>query len=146
MATTTEDMRLTGEDWLHLIMIFGPILLILFLLVTPKEAIGCGPDRRSLRRQPAAATPRPGSSNWRRIRPATPAPPAGGRRPCWRCSSSSTRNSATGRASCSAALGDAGILISTLYLMFLAVSVIDFCLNFTGLSGFIALDILNLLR
>ena len=44
------------------------------------------------------------------------------------------------------ALSNAGILVSTLYLMFLAVSVIDFCLNFTGLSNFIATDIIHLLR
>ena len=31
------------------------------------------------------------------------------------------------------ALSDAGILVATLYLMFLAVSIIDFCLQFTGL-------------
>jgi len=38
----TEDMKLSRADRLNLIMIFGPILLILFLLLTPKEAIGCG--------------------------------------------------------------------------------------------------------
>jgi TRAP-type uncharacterized transport system fused permease subunit len=44
------------------------------------------------------------------------------------------------------ALSDAGILISTLYLMFLAVSIIDFCLKFTGLPVFISLDVLEWLR
>jgi TRAP-type uncharacterized transport system fused permease subunit len=44
------------------------------------------------------------------------------------------------------ALSNSGVLISTLYLMFLAVSIIDFCLNFTGLSDFIALDILGWLQ
>ena len=44
------------------------------------------------------------------------------------------------------ALSGSGVLISTLYLMFLAVSIIDFCLNFTGLSDFIALDVLGWLR
>lgn len=38
----TDDMRLTRQDWIHLAMIIAPILLILVLLVTPKEAIGCG--------------------------------------------------------------------------------------------------------
>ncbi|MEN0000797.1 MAG: TRAP transporter large permease subunit, partial [Pseudomonadota bacterium] len=41
------------------------------------------------------------------------------------------------------ALSDAGILISTLYLMFLAVSIIDFCLSFTGLPVFLSLDVLT---
>ena len=44
------------------------------------------------------------------------------------------------------AFSGSGVLISTLYLMFLAVSIIDFCLNFTGLSDFIALDVLGWLR
>ncbi|HAD27917.1 MAG TPA: C4-dicarboxylate ABC transporter, partial [Rhodobacteraceae bacterium] len=37
----TEDMKLTGEDRLHLIQIFGPVLLVLILLLTPKDAVGC---------------------------------------------------------------------------------------------------------
>ena len=43
-------------------------------------------------------------------------------------------------------LSKAGILISTLYLMFLAVSIIDFCLNFTGLPTFLSLDVLQWLQ
>ena len=44
------------------------------------------------------------------------------------------------------AFSDAGILISTLYLMFLAVSIIDFCLKLTGLPFFISLDVLQWLQ
>jgi TRAP-type uncharacterized transport system fused permease subunit len=44
------------------------------------------------------------------------------------------------------ALSDAGTLISTLYLMFLAVSIIDFCLKFTGMPFFISLDVLQWLQ
>ena len=40
------------------------------------------------------------------------------------------------------AMSQGGILISTLYLMFLAVSIIDFCLSFTGLPVFLSLDVL----
>jgi TRAP-type uncharacterized transport system fused permease subunit len=40
------------------------------------------------------------------------------------------------------AMSDAGVLIATLYLMFLAVSIIDFCLSFTGLPVFLSLDVL----
>ena len=43
------------------------------------------------------------------------------------------------------ALAESGITISTLYLMFLAVTVIDVCLNFTGLSKFVAIDVLRFL-
>ena len=38
----TEDMMLSRQDFLNLGMIFGPILLILALLLTPKDAVGCG--------------------------------------------------------------------------------------------------------
>jgi len=43
------------------------------------------------------------------------------------------------------ALAESGITISSLYLMFLAVTVIDVCLNFTGLSKFVAIDVLRFL-
>ena len=44
------------------------------------------------------------------------------------------------------ALSNAGALISTLYLMFLAVTIIDFCLRFTGLPNYISLDVLGWLK
>jgi TRAP-type uncharacterized transport system fused permease subunit len=44
------------------------------------------------------------------------------------------------------ALSDAGVLIATLYLMFLAGSIIDFCLSFTGLPVFLSLDVLSWLN
>lgn len=43
VGKATADMRLSRQDWINLQMIFAPILRTLFLLVTPKEAIGCGP-------------------------------------------------------------------------------------------------------
>jgi len=44
------------------------------------------------------------------------------------------------------ALAQAGVLVSTLYLMFLAITVIDVCLNFTGLAKFVAVDVLAFLK
>ena len=38
----TPEMMLNGQDRLNLLMILLPILLILMLLITPKEAVGCG--------------------------------------------------------------------------------------------------------
>jgi TRAP-type uncharacterized transport system fused permease subunit len=43
-------------------------------------------------------------------------------------------------------LSQAGVTISTLFLMFLAVTVIDVCLNFTGLAKFVAIDVLGFLN
>ena len=148
----TPDMMLTGQDRLNLLMIFAPILLILVLLVTPKEAVGCGPLGAlfGIETQVVAGTCRApdlpflfqvfqnaagdaGGAGWWAVMvlsllffldPGVRAKPS----------------------QLLAALADAGILIATLYLMFLTVSVIDFCLNFTGLSGFIARDVLSGLR
>jgi TRAP transporter 4TM/12TM fusion protein len=148
----TADMRLNRDDKINLIMIFGPILLILFLLLTPKEAIGCGPIsalfgvERIIEAGACRVETLPfllqllqnsagdaGSAGWwavmllivlmfldRDVR----------RQP----------------SKIVIALTNAGINLSTLYLMFVAVSIIDFCLNFTGLSGFIALDVLGWLK
>jgi TRAP transporter 4TM/12TM fusion protein len=152
VGEASDDMRLTREDKIHLLMIFAPILLILGLLLTPKEAVGCGPlaglwgVTQIITETGCRAENLPwlleliqnsvgdaGSAGWwatallmvlffldREIR----------QRP--------------GRII--SALADAGLLVSRLYLMFLAVSVIDFCLNFTGLSNYIAVDIVGWLR
>ena len=37
----TDDMLLDRNDWLQLLQIFAPVLLVLMLLLTPKDAIGC---------------------------------------------------------------------------------------------------------
>ena len=148
----TEEMILTGEDYKNLIMIFAPILLILFMLITPKEAVGCGvlgslfgvnqviengvcrayelPWLFQLFQNSAGDA---GSAGW------------------WATALLMVlffldKNIRLNPSKLAHALSDAGILVSTLYLMFLAVSVIDFCLNFTGLSNFIATDIIHLLR
>ena len=39
----TDDMHIGRQDILNLIMIFLPILIILVLLLTSKENVGCGP-------------------------------------------------------------------------------------------------------
>ena len=41
-GTLTEDMRISGQDILHLSQILLPILLIIILLLTPKDLVGCG--------------------------------------------------------------------------------------------------------
>ena len=148
----TEDMHLSRQDILNLVMIFGPILLILSLLLTAKEAVGCGPLGSLLgaitidQGGRCIANDLPwflqivqnsagdaGSAGWWAVAllcvllfldPAMRAAPM----------------------KLIDAFANAGFLISTLYLMFLAVSIIDFCLNLTGLSEFIALDVLAWLR
>lgn len=148
----TEEMHLSRQDILNLIMIFGPILLILVLLLTPKEAVGCGlmgwvlgaervivdgvcraqdlPWLLQLYQNSAGDA---GSAGWWAVfllmfllfvDPQMRARP---------------RRFLD-------ALANAGYLVSTLYLMFLAVSIIDFCLKLTGLPIFISLDVLQWLH
>lgn len=152
IGKVTQDMILSRQDKFYLIMIFAPIGLILFLLLTPKEAIGCGPTgvflgiETVITGDKCRAVDLPfflqilqnsagdaGSAGW------------------WALMllvvmmfldadiRANPRKLVT-------ALTDAGLQISTLYLMFLAVSIIDFSLNFTGLSGFFALDVLSWLQ
>ena len=149
LGEITEEMILDQQDKLNLAMVFGPILLILVLLLTPKEAVGCGflagllgvdqsadctaaqlPWVMELFRNSAGDA---GAAGWWAViflsgllflDPEVRARPG----------------------KVVDALARSGILMSTLYLMFLAVSVIDFCLNFTGLSVFVAQDILSWLR
>ncbi len=148
----TEDMRLDRQDLLNLAMIFGPILLILMLLLTAKDAVGCGllggllgaeriftdsgcqvQGLSWLQEIIQNAAGSAGAAGWWAVMlllvllfldPEVRAKP---------------RKIAD-------ALSGAGILISTLYLMFLAVSIIDFCLSFTGLPVFLALDVLQWLN
>ncbi|MEM7188958.1 MAG: TRAP transporter large permease subunit [Pseudomonadota bacterium] len=148
----TEDMHMSRQDILNLLMIFGPVLLILVLLLTSKEAVGCGwigallGAEQQITSGRCIATDLPwllqlvqnsagdaGSAGWWAVAllvfllfldPEMRAKPI----------------------KLLDAMSNGGILIATLYLMFLAVSIIDFCLNLTGLSDFIALDVLGWLK
>ncbi|MCB1342306.1 MAG: TRAP transporter fused permease subunit [Pseudooceanicola sp.] len=151
VGEVTDDMRLTRSDYIHLLQIFLPIILILVLLLTPKDSIGCGPlgalfgavtvvengfcratDLPWLMQLFQNAAGDAGAVGWWasalvivllfldrevRVRPGK----------------------------ILEALSDSGTSISTLYLMFLAVTVIDVCLTFTGLSKTVAIDILGVL-
>ncbi|MFT5113040.1 MAG: hypothetical protein ACI8P9_002368 [Parasphingorhabdus sp.] len=114
-------MRLSRENKMHLVQIFAPILLILFLLLTPKDAVGCGflgwiigVDQVIVNGQCKV-----GELPWLL---------------------ELLRNAA---GDASAAGWWAAFLL--VFLMFLAVTVIDVSLNFTGLSKFVAVDVLGFL-
>ena len=149
----TEEMYLERQDFYNLIMILLPILTILVLLLTSKESVGCGivggllgaervfteggackvqslPWILKLVQNAAGDA---GSAGWWAVFILCFAlflDPAMRARPAKLLDSFS----------------EAGILISTLYLMFLAVSIIDFCLKFTGMPFFISLDVLQWLQ
>lgn len=148
----TDDMILSRQDIANLLMIFGPILLILSLLVTTKEGVGCGVLGGLLGAERAFVDGvcQIESLSWFQQLIQNAAGDAGSAGwwavivligllfidPDVRTKPRKVVD----------ALSDAGILVSTLYLMFLAVSVIDFCLQFTGLPTFISLDVLGWLQ
>ena len=148
----TDEMRLDAQDLLNLVMIFGPILLILFLLLTTKEAVGCGLLGGILgaEREFVDGVCRVQSLSWIQQTVQNAAGDAGSAG-WWAVMLLllllfvDPEVRARPRRILEA-LSDAGILVSTLYLMFLAVSIIDFCLQFTGLPTFISLDVLGWLR
>jgi TRAP transporter 4TM/12TM fusion protein len=147
----TEDMRLTRADFLHLSQIFLPILLILVLLLTPKDVVGCGPMGWLL----GVETIINGDScrgvnlPWLLEVFQNAAGDAGATG--WWAAAFVTlllfldKEFRKKPRLVLDALAEAGMTVSTLYMMFLAVTVIDVCLNFTGLSNFVAVDILSFL-
>lgn len=152
VGEVTADMRLTGEDRLHLLQIFAPVGLILFLLLTPKDAVGCDPISRLLGAEVLIENGvcRVQSLPWlvELFQNAAGDASAAG----WWASFLLVILMFVDRAIRAKprlildGLADAGVVISTLYLMFLAVTVIDVSLNFTGVARFVAIDILNFLQ
>ncbi|WP_306432361.1 TRAP transporter fused permease subunit [Tropicibacter sp. Alg240-R139] len=147
----TEDMRIDREDILHLMQIFLPILLILVLLLTPKDMVGCGFMAPLLG---ADAT----FQNDRCVVVSLPwvlqifqnAAGDAGATGWWAAALVMVllfldKEFRAQPRKVLDALAESGITISTLYLMLLAVTVIDVCLNFTGLSKFVAIDVLRFL-
>ena len=152
VGDTGDDMSLSRADRLHLVQIFAPVLLVLVLLLTPKDGVGC---------------------SWFSIMLGAEVETNG-----QTCKVISLPwiidlfQNAAGDASAAGwwavilllvlmfldrefrarpgkifeGLAQAGVTLSTLYLMFLAVTVIDVCLNFTGLAKFVAVDFLAFLN
>lgn len=147
----TDDMRVTGEDILHLCQIFIPILLILVLLLTPKDSVGCGTLGWLLGAEAALQGDRcvVSSLPWI-LQIYQNAAGDAGATGWWAAALVLVllfldKDFRARPRKVLDALAEAGITISTLYLMLLAVTVIDVCLNFTGLSKFVAIDVLRIL-
>lgn len=141
LSDSSEAERLTRQDALNLLVIFAPIVLILVLLLLPKDAITCSSFRLL-----GAAGCAQGDLTWVAELIRNTAGDAGSAG--WWAAVllfgllfTDPQMRARPRRFLDM-LANAGITVSGLYLMFLSVSVIDFCLNFTGLSNAVARDIL----
>jgi len=148
----TDEMRLSGDDRLHLAQIFAPVLLVLILLLTPKDGVGCSWISVLLGAVVEADgdTCKVISMPWivELFQNAAGNASAAG---WWAVALllvlmflDKELRSKPGKIF--DGLSKAGITVSTLYLMFLAVTVIDVCLNFTGLAKFVAVDVLGFLK
>ena len=148
----TDDMKISRMDIVYLSQIFLPILLILVLLLTPKDAVGCGWFAAAIGIEQTFVGDRcqPQNLPWFMVLYQNAAGDAGATG--WWAAALVTALLLLDKSfllrprKILDALAEAGITISTLYLMFLAVTVIDVCLNFTGLSKFVAVDVLTFLR
>jgi len=148
----TDDMRLSGDDRLHLAQIFGPVLLVLVLLLTPKDGVGCSWISVMLGAvvEVNGDTCKVISMPWiiELFQNAAGNASAAG---WWAVALLLVlmfldREFRAKPKKIFDGLSKAGVTVSTLYLMFLAVTVIDVCLNFTGLAKFVAVDVLGYLK
>lgn len=141
MREIPEDLIMSRQDWINLIIIFGPILTILLLLLGNKDAVGLGPlgwilgaetaiqdgvrivtDRGWVLQTIVNATGDAVSSGWWAVAVLIPLlflDPETRRKP----------------SKVLVAIGDGGILISRLFLLLFAVSIIAAFLNESGLTG-----------
>lgn len=142
----SEEQKLTAEDYKNLIMIAGPILVILILLLSTKDTVSTGFSAFIFGYDKASGEPLP----WllQVYQNAAGSPGAAGffavsilvvllfldpeirRRP----------------RKVILALSDAGIIIAELFLLLVAVSVIDVCISFTNFTGILTIDVLNWLK
>ncbi len=147
----TEEMRLSREDILHLLQIVLPIALIFLLLLTPKDLVGCGLISAALGADAVMQGDRCVVTSLPWILQIFQNAAGDASATGWWATALvmvllflDKKFRAKPRMILDA-LAEAGITISTLYLMLLAVTVIDVCLNFTGLSKFVAIDVLRFL-
>ena len=142
----SKDQLLDKRDWINLLMIAGPILVILILLLSKKDNVGTGFTGFVFGYDPASGEALP----WllQVYQNAAGDPDSAG---FWAVFilvvllflDPEIRK--TPRKVLSA-LADAGVIISELFLLLIAVAIIDVSVNFTNFTGILTIDILNWLR
>lgn len=142
----SEEQKLSRQDWINLLMIAGPILLILVLLLTSKDAVGTGLLGWLFGYTPGSGEPLP----WflKVFQNAAGDPDSAGFWAVILLISLLFLDKEIRKAprKVIAALSDAGLIISELFLLLVAVAVIDVCINFTNFTGIMTIDILNWLK
>ena len=146
VGTISEEQKLTKRDKINLLMIIGPILLILFLLLTKKDAVGTGALGWIF-----GYTGSPGESlPWllQLLQNSAGDPDSTG---FWAVTlliilmfvDPEIRKKPK---KVLRAIANAGTFISELFLLLIAVSIIDVCINYTNFTGILTIDVLNWLK
>ena len=142
----TEEQKLTKRDKINLLMIVGPILLILFLLLTKKDDVGTGILGWLMGYTPGSGEALP----WllQVYQNAAGDPDSTG---FWAvmlliCLMFLDPEIRKAPRKVLHALAEAGTFISELFLLLVAISVIDICINFTNFTGILTVDVLNWLK
>ena len=146
MAADSSDHGMTRTDWTNLSMIAGPIVVILVLLLSTKDGIGTGLLGFLAGYDPASGEDLP----WllEVAKNAAGDPDSAG---FWAVAllvvllflDPEIRRAP---AKVIRALAEAGLVIAKLFLLLVAVAVIDVCINFTNVTGILTIDILNWLK
>ena len=146
VGTLSEHQKLSRRDWINLSMIAGPIVVILGLLLSKKDGIGTGLLGFLAGHDPSSGEALPWPSSSSRTRPATRTRPASGRSPLLVVLLFLDPEIRRAPAKVIRALSGAGLVIAELFLLLVAVAVIDVCVSFTSITGIMTIDILNWLK
>lgn len=146
VKTLSEEQKLTREDYKNLLMIAGPILVILILLLTKKDSVGTGITGFLFGYDAASGEALP----WllQIYQNAAGDPDSAGFWAVFILVILLFLDPEIRKAPRKVllALSEAGIIISELFLLLIAVSIIDVSINFTNFTGILTIDILNWLR
>ena len=142
----SEEQKLTKKDKINLLMIVGPIVLILVLLLTKKDTVGHGILGWLMGYTPGSGEALP----WllQVYQNAAGDPDSTG---FWAvilliCLMFLDPEIRQKPRKILHALAEAGTFISQLFLLLIAISVIDVCINFTNFTGILTVDVLNWLK
>ena len=146
VGEVSDDQRLTKRDKINLLMIVGPILLILVLLLSKKDTVGSGLLGWLMGYTPGTGEALP----WllQVYQNAAGDPDSTG---FWAvmlliCLMFLDPEIRKAPRKVLIALAEAGKFISELFLLLLAISVIDICINYTNFTGILTVDVLNWLK
>jgi TRAP transporter 4TM/12TM fusion protein len=142
----SEEQKLTKKEKINLLMIVGPIVLILVLLLTKKDTVGHGILGWLMGYTPGSGDALP----WFLpvYQNAAGDPDSTG---FWAvilliCLMFLDPEIRQKPGKILHALAEAGTFISQLFLLLIAIAVIDICINFTNFTGILTIDILNWLK